>query len=508
MNDSRYKIILYIIVGVIIGTIGIQVYWNFKNYSINKQQLVNEVQLSLDNAVETYYANLAEKSTIGFAIEATSDDDILGRGGKFDSILSSINFQERGFKNMDSLRVSIDHTDGIQVFEGPKADSLLRALHGNHKENNHINKKIEYKSFGNERPDSLTIDSFKILTSKVIFSMSQDSLNLRSLDSLVKQEIVRKNLDVDYGLILKTDSHKPEIINEYIVKEGSLFAESKSTFLPPNSSLKIHFSNSIKEILKRILTGILLSILLVLVVISCLFYLLKIIKHQKQVAEVKNDFISNITHEFKTPISTIGVALESIKNFDVLSDEEKTKSYIDMSNMQLTKLNVMVEKLLETASLDSENLQLKKESFIINDFIQNLVNKHKLELKDKTLIFNNSVREVNANIDAFHLENAINNIIDNAIKYGGDQIKVVLNSNTIGFTITVSDNGTGLVKENKDKIFEKFYRVPKGNTHDVKGFGIGLYYAKKIIEKHDGAIHLDFENQWTSFKITIPYGQA
>ena len=272
--------------------------------------------------------------------------------------------------------------------------------------------------------------------------------------------------------------------------------------------MKIHFSNSIKEILKRILTGILLSILLVLVVISCLFYLLKIIKHQKQVAEVKNDFISNITHEFKTPISTIGVALESIKNFDVLSDEEKTKSYIDMSNMQLTKINVMVEKLLETASLDSENLQLKKESFIINDFIQNLVNKHKLELKDKTLIFNNSVREVNANIDAFHLENAINNIIDNAIKYGGDQIKVVLNSNTIGFTITVSDNGTELIKENKDKIFEKFYRVPKGNTHDVKGFGIGLYYAKKIIEKHDGAIHLDFENQWTSFKITIPYGQA
>jgi len=508
MNDSRYKIILYIIIAVIVGTIGIQVYWNFKNYSINKQQLVNEVQLSLDNAVETYYANLAEKSTIGFAIEATSDDDILGRGGKFDSILSSINFQEQGFKNMDSLRVSIDNTDGIKVFEGKKADSLLKALHGNHEENSHLEKKIEYKKLSNKRPDSLVIDNFKILTSKVIFSMSQDSLSLLSLDSLVKQEIVRKNLDVDYGLVLKSDFHEPEIINESIVKEGSLFAESKSTFLPPNSSLKIHFSNSTKEILKRILTGILLSILLVLVVISCLFYLLKIIKHQKQVAEVKNDFISNITHEFKTPIATIGVALESIKNFNVLSDEKKTKSYIDMSNTQLTKLNVMVEKLLETASLDSENLQLKKEAFNINDFIQNLVNKHNLELKDKTLTFNNSENEIDANIDAFHLENAINNIIDNAIKYGGNQIKIELNSNTIGFTVTISDNGKSLTKENKDKIFEKFYRVPKGNTHDVKGFGIGLYYAKKIIDKHDGAIHLDLNNQWTTFKITVPYGKA
>ena len=112
--------------------------------------------------------------------------------------------------------------------------------------------------------------------------------------------------------------------------------------------------------------------------------------------------------------------------------------------------------------------------------------------------------EVYAHIDVFHFENAINNVIDNAVKYGGDIIKVSLEQWPHMFTVNISDNGNGLNKVNKDRIFEKFYRVPKGNTHDVKGFGIGLYYTKTIIEKHNGAINLDLSNNLTTFKITLP----
>lgn len=502
MNDARYRLILYVIIAVIISTIGIQIYWNYKNYGVNKQQLVNDVQASLDNAIETYYANLAEKSTIGFAIEATSEDDIFGVDGKFDSLINTLNVTSHGFKNLDSIAVDIDSTDGIQIFKGHKADSLLKIAHNNQNSKSSLPRKIDFRTL----TDSSSIDNFKILTSKVILSMSQDTLSLASIDSLVKQEILRKNLTIGFGLSLNISNEKPEFHNKEIIDVSTLNTVSKSTFLPRDSTLTIYFTNTTKEILKRILTGILLSTLLVLVVISCLFYLLKIIKHQKQIAEVKNDFISNITHEFKTPIATIGVALESIKNFNVINDKEKTKTYIDMSNNQLTKLNVMVEKLLETASLDSENLELKKEESNITHLIQNLVSKHKLELKEKSISFGDSEKEIFANIDTFHFENAINNIIDNAIKYGGKNIKVSLKQSTTGFTVTISDDGKALTKGNKDKIFEKFYRIPKGNTHDVKGFGIGLYYAKKIIEKHDGTIHLDLDNQWTTFKISVPNG--
>ena len=236
--------------------------------------------------------------------------------------------------------------------------------------------------------------------------------------------------------------------------------------------------------------------------ISCLFYLLKIIKHQKQLAEVKNDLISNITHEFKTPIATIGVALESIQNFNVIEDKAKTKTYLDLSNTQLSKLNTMVEKLLETATLDSENLELNKDTYNISEILTTSIEKHQLN-SDKTITFN-IPENISAKVDVFHFENAINNIIDNAIKYGGDAISISLEQNHFVFTITISDNGNTLTKANKDKIFEKFYRVPKGNTHDVKGFGIGLYYTKKIAEKHNGTITVDLKNNITSFKITLP----
>jgi two-component system phosphate regulon sensor histidine kinase PhoR len=264
------------------------------------------------------------------------------------------------------------------------------------------------------------------------------------------------------------------------------------------------YDNPSYEALKRSTTGILLSLLLSLLIISCLFYLLKIINQQKELAVVKNDLISNITHEFKTPIATVAAALEAIENFNVLEDPEKTKKYLSLSSVHLKKLHQMVEKLLETASLDSEQLLLKKETVDIIELIEKLVNKHKLLTHKKELIFATNLQPIYVCIDLFHFENAISNLIDNAIKYGGNQIQININSILRLTEITIADDGTGIEKNQQEKIFDKFYRVPRGNTHDVKGFGIGLYYCKKIIEKHRGTIKLTSDKKQTIFKITIP----
>ncbi len=504
MNNKHFQWVLYVIVIVILGTISIQLYWNYKNYQTNKQQLINDVQVSLDNAIETYYANLAEKSTVGFAIEMASKDDIFSSETKFDSIINKLHISGQEFKNLDSISLEVENTNGIKIFKGKKADSLLNTAHNDQGSNKHLSKKNDFRTLNIERLDSASIDDIKILTSKVIISLSQDSLNLASIDTLIKQEILRKNLNINFSLSLKTNKDEPELYNEVIDNTSSLSTTSKSTFLPKNSILTMHFNNATKEILKRSLTGILLSIVLVLAVISCLFYLLKIIKHQKQVAEVKNDLISNITHEFKTPIATIGVALESIKNFDVINDKEKTQSYLNMSSNQLTKLNLMVEKLLETAALDSESIELNKDTHNIIALIKTLINKHKLST-EKEIVFNSELNNLEAKVDIFHFENAINNVLDNAIKYGGEKINIELVMHSNAFVISILDNGNSLTNTSKPKIFEKFYRVPKGNTHDVKGFGIGLYYTKKIIEKHEGTINLELKKGWTTFKITMPY---
>ena len=492
MNDKRYQWILYAIVAVIISTIAIQVYWNFKNYQNNKQQLVNDVQSSLDNAVEKYYTNLAKEQTYGFAFRSSLKDSLIG-SKSIDSVMHYLDIARSGISVLDSINLEIEN--GLKLYKWNNVDSFFKSIDEN--------STLKRKRIRNVLGDSIITRDFEMLTSKVIVSLTSDSLQLRKIDSIFNEEIKLKNLDINFQLDLSFKETHTDSIESKIIDSSDLYTISKSPFLPPHSSLSVGFSNSTKEILKRNLTGILISVLLVLAVISCLFYLLKIIKHQKQIAEVKNDLISNITHEFKTPIATIGVALESIKNFDVINDKEKTQSYLNMSSNQLSKLNLMVEKLLETAALDSESIELNKDTHNIIGLIETLINKHKLST-EKEIVFNSELTNLEAKVDLFHFENAINNVLDNAIKYGGEKISIELSKYSNAFVISISDNGNSLTNSSKQKIFEKFYRVPKGNTHDVKGFGIGLYYTKKIIEKHNGAIDLELNNGWITFKITMP----
>jgi len=500
MNASKFRYILYVIILVIVSTIGIQIYWNYKNYQANKKQLINDVQISLDKAVDDYYTALAERTTFGIFLEGDRQKDAFKEGSELSELLKNIDESKSEFTNLDSLDVS--HMDGVTIVKGYKTDSMVN-LH------NELHKPVSPEKFKRNLDSlklinkDLDISEFEFLTSKIVVSISNDSLDLKQIDSLVSLEFNRKKLSIDYDLHFN-QGNTDTIPNTKLLKnEALLSTESKSSFLPKESSLQITFTNETKTILRRIIGGIIISTLLVLAVISCLFYLLKVIKHQKQLSEVKNDLISNITHEFKTPIATIGVALESIQNFNVINDKEKTKTYLDMSSSQLSKLNTMVEKLLETATLDSENLDLNKERYNISEVVTSIIEKHQLQ-NEKTL-FSTIEDNVFASVDVFHFENAVNNIVDNAFKYGGQEINVSLKGQSSQVELIVSDNGTSLSKANKDRIFEKFYRVSKGNTHDVKGFGIGLYYTKKIIEKHQGHIQLNLGNTNTSFKITLPY---
>lgn len=508
MNTKKYTYSLYLIVVVICATIGIQWYWNYKNYQFNKQQLIKDVQISLDKAVDDYYTDLAQRTTLGFEIEGNAQKDILKKGDFFLDVAKSIDSTHAKYKTLDSLKINTDSIKGVKVYRGLKVDSMYNLKRNRFNENNTVYiQDDQHKKWSTN--DSLDLSKIGLLTSKVVISIKSDSLDVKHVDSLLKADLERKNIPVSYHLKFKEAPNvfipKNDTIQDTTQDKKLLSVSSNSTFLPRDSSLKMYFENINLAVFKRILSGILISVLLVLAVISCLFYLLRIIKNQKQLAEIKNDLIGNMTHEFKTPIATIGVALESIKNFRAIEDKEKTKKYLNMSEDQLGKLNLMVEKLLETATLDSNNLELNKEATDIRTIIELLVEKHQLQT-DKPISLNMPDTEIIAEIDAFHFENAVNNILDNAVKYGGENISVVLSQQQNAFSLSISDSGESLKKQHKDKIFEKFYRAPKGNTHDVKGFGIGLYYTKKIVEKHQGHITLDLQPQLTTFKITMPNG--
>ncbi len=498
MNQFKYRWILYFISGVILTTLCIQVYWNYKNYQLGKQQLVNDVQTSLDNTVDQYYSQLATGESFEFIKDSMEIN--LHHSGSFNS------------KN-DSIRIVIDDSNGEFLSQSIVRENFPNGIKVIKKQAKDTNNSVIIYT------DSITkdvlSDSIKAyfeklsepvewFSSKIMLSISEDELSLAKIDSLFELELKRKNISIDYGLSYVGPFNKSQELRSDIIENAKLQTVSTSPFFIDRSSLTIHFSSIMATVLKKNIFGILLSFILVSAVIGCLLYLLGIIRHQKQLAEVKNDLISNITHEFKTPIATIGAAMEGIQAFNSENDSAKNLRYARISSEQVEKLNGMVEKLLETATLDSEDLSLQFETIDLVELLRKAATKEVFALKNKAIQFEASEEEIIAQVDIFHFENAINNCIDNAIKYGGDEISVAIKNDKNIIEISISDTGTSLSEAHKKQIFEKFYRVPKGNTHDVKGFGIGLYYSKKIIEKHQGTIELE-TNGHTTFKIYLPH---
>jgi len=487
MNKRNYKYVVYFIAITVVTTIAVQLYWNYREYQINKQNLISKVQLSLDNSVEAYYANLTKSGIITY-----SSSDSINSNGKVDTIIVSTN-SRRGF------RKKIDSTlQNIARQEGEKPILMKRSWDG------------QYPFFTANNAFPQNIDS---LISKVIVSISRDTLDLKKLDSYLIDELKRNKIDVTYGLKYEYgnrnfhgDSVTKKSINYKLENfpKNHLKTISNSTFLPHRSKLELLFTNETAILLKNSFISILLSLLLSISIIASLLYLLKTIYKQKQLAEIKNDLINNITHEFKTPIATIATAMEAMKNFNALEDKTKTENYISIADSQVQKLNIMVEKILETAALNQEDLVLNRKPMNIGNCIEEIIEKYEIINPDKTFKFNNSINETQLNLDKFHFENAVGNIIDNAVKYGGSTISVELTSTNNKVLVLIKDNGNGIHKTQKDKVFEQFYRIPTGNTHNVKGFGIGLYYTKNIIEKHGGKVDIIYDkNNNTLFKIEL-----
>ena len=542
MNTQKYQWLFYLITATIIATIGVQFYWNYKNYEENKRQVTNEIQLSLDNAVEEYYSSLAKSDFLtiidnnsnSVAIFKNPLNLIKEKSYKSKSIGNIINKIKPNNSEKEKPRASINNLKFTfdENLSKEKIDSMmisakdfviefnsnLDSLNNKKKDSvevlNQITDKKKGFNLNSDGANKVTkyfrgkkaADSLKLIKNlKPIFiSFLDQSVEYEKIDSLIEIQLQKKGIELTTSFHhLKNDTLFHQTKDSLLATEKK-YLRSKSTFVKDNEAFKLVYNNPSIAALKRSSFGIFLSLLLSLAVISSLFYLLKIINQQKELAAIKNDLISNITHEFKTPIATISAAIEAIKNFNVLEDPEKTSKYLSMSSIQINKLHQMVEKLLETAMLDSEQLVLKKETVDIVDIAEKVVSKYQILAHKKELSFSKTLQPCYANIDVFHFENVISNLIDNAVKYGGNQIEMNISSVLNTIEITVVDDGNGIEKNQKEKIFDKFYRVPKGNTHDVKGFGIGLYYCKKIIEKHEGFIGLTSDKNKTIFKIIIP----
>jgi two-component system phosphate regulon sensor histidine kinase PhoR len=271
---------------------------------------------------------------------------------------------------------------------------------------------------------------------------------------------------------------------------------------------KLQLGNAFSYLIKKISLPILFSVFLVGLTVFSFVLLYRSLLRQHRLAQLKNDLISNITHELKTPIATVGVAIEALKNFNAIQDPNKTKEYLDISQNELQRLGLLVDKVLKLSMFENKEMELKYELFDLEEVVNEVVASLRLQLeKYNARIRVNTEGNLLIKGDRTHLLSVVFNLLDNALKYskGNTAIEVVIKERERSIELKVTDNGIGIPAQYREKIFEKFFRVPTGDTHNAKGHGLGLSYVAKVIQRHNGSINVNsHEGLGNTFTIQLP----
>ncbi len=342
------------------------------------------------------------------------------------------------------------------------------------------------------------------------------TINPVFLKKLITKEFQRSGISLRYEFALTNAEGSIEIKSEGFEKdkENKLYKASlfPGYFLAGTNHLAVYFPNSKGHIYRSLGFQAFSSVILTGVILLLFGTTLYVIFRQKKLSDIKNDFISNMTHELKTPISTISLASQML-NDPSLPDEMKTSGRVGQIIADESKrLGYQVEKVLQMAIFDKGQIHLKKKKENLNELAHNVADSFSIQVGKKggTIDCNCHQEDINMNIDPVHFSNVLSNLIDNAIKYSPEapSIQVITDISDHTAIIRISDKGMGISRENLKKIFEKFYRVPSGNVHNVKGFGLGLSYVKRIVEEHDGHISVKSEpNRGSTFEIRLPMKQ-
>jgi two-component system phosphate regulon sensor histidine kinase PhoR len=333
----------------------------------------------------------------------------------------------------------------------------------------------------------------------------QDSLNLPEITNAYSATLQKDKLNIPFA-VTKT-------ANTAFNEEQDL-TDVTVGFAHP---VTYHFSlgNTAPYLMKKIILPILFSLFLLGVTIFSFVLLYRNLLRQQKLAEIKNEFIRNIPHELKTPIATVGVAIEALKNFNAIHDPQKTKEYLDISSNELQRLGLLVDKVLKLSMFEKREIELNKENFDIRELAGEVLDTMKLQFEknNAAINFTTAGNDFTINADKLHITSVIYNLLDNALKYRNEDpvINVHLSVQQNNIELAVSDNGIGIAPEYQSKIFDKFFRVPTENKHVVKGYGLGLSYVSHVIAQHHGSIHVESEiNKGSTFICLIPkmYGEG
>lgn len=344
-----------------------------------------------------------------------------------------------------------------------------------------------------------------------------ERLNIDLLNKEIKKRLHDRGIDLEYYLGIAPEGVDTIFASNEKVK-ADLFRKTdyRANLYPENRVfaqpmyLSIYFPKKINYLLRTMQFRMLTSFIFILIIIFSFAFTIWTIFRQKKLSDMKTDFINNMTHEFKTPITTISLAGQALIDPDVAKDQNRLSRFSGVILDESAKLGSQVEKILQMAILDRGTFKLKVDEVNLHDVIEGIAESYELRLSNEHSYLNLNLNAQNPIVkgDEVHLSSLVDNLIDNAIKYCKDYPEVTVETENTkqGLYLTVSDNGIGMSKDTLKKIFDRFYRVPTGNVHNVKGFGLGLAYVKTIVEAHGGKISVHSEpGQGTRFKVFLPF---
>jgi len=555
--------ILFLLISLsLLGIIVFQGYWSFTAYHVNKEKFDTNIDLAMQRAMDDckkdYFDSirivmvkrLSDTASIKIKVDTIYHDEnsIFINNPKMDAALKNrieeLNPPSKTSKKIDELKILIAdvHVNMGRPFTFSTTPSKLAFYQAKiaHKNATLPEILIETSFYVPNLLDSIRNSFMLHDISTNVFAVTQIVTkdkkgntfiksefkmfgifelppNYRAADSLKLCRYFRTELDKmhtpsPFHLHVADSATSPQKLNMHYSETSEYdYQYHGFVFLHGTNQqlfMRAVFKKPQYAIIKGMLIILCLSVLLIAFTIYCFLYIVKLVIHQKKLAELKDDFINNMTHELKTPIATITVAIEALQKFNALNDPEKTQRYLQTSRTELSRLNDLVTKVLNIAAFENKDIELTKEEIDIDDLIDGIIASEKEKTNKKiTISYNNKSDIGSIYADRLHFRNVLANIVDNAVKYSNEPVSIVITCFKQGNNIlfSIKDNGIGIPAAHIGQVFDKFHRVPTGNVHNVKGTGLGLSYAKQIAVAHGGNIEVKSEiNNGSEFIVSIP----
>lgn len=490
MKKIRLQAVLMVI--AILGITGFQLFWLKQTYNREENALAIKADLAFRDVIQ-------ELQVIKLKLDQDTSNTTHAKVVIRDSVNQNIDIKttdnRRGVISIINV-VSRKHGDSNLPDSSTKRGVFIS------KDSNFFERKFDLP--GNPPEDNMYLPAknklFRILYD---VDLMQDTIKVKEISTALSRRFVKDKTDIPFSILRLDSSYRA---GEPAMNEVSIGLAKPVTY-------KLKLGNTFPYLLKQISLPVLFSLLLLGITVISFVTIYRSLLQQKRLTDIKNEFIGNITHELKTPIATVSVAIEAMKNFNALQSPERTQEYLGIAGLELNRLSLLVDKVLRLSMFENREVELKYMPFNFAELLQEVTKSMQLQFEKASANVSTRLNGFDFTIEAdrMHITSVIYNLLDNAIKYSKEnpEIKIVVDSSEQDITLSIEDNGIGIDPEYQEKIFDKFFRVPHGNRHNVKGYGLGLSYAAHIIVRHQGSIEAKSDGRnGTIFIIKLPRHHA